>query len=41
MFVFDYRLIALFDLFFFLNMTKIKAIREEIQNNTKAWINPI
>ena len=43
MLTFDYRLIALFVLFIyllFLKMTKIKAIQEKIQNNTKVWGNP-
>ena len=28
-------------LFLFLKITKIKAIKEEIQNNTKDWTNPL
>ena len=42
MLVFDFRLIVLFILFiFFLKMTKIYAYKEEIQNITKVWTNPL
>ena len=42
MLFFDYRLIVLFIyLFFFLKMTKIKTIKEEIQNKAKVWTNPL
>ena len=45
MLILDYRLIHcivyLIYLCFFIKMAKIKAIKKEMQNNTKAWINSI
>ena len=34
-------LYCVLDLFFFLKMTKIKAIKEEIQNDAKVQTNPL